>query len=70
MHSSTRRPPFVGNARRLDLDKPPGLAESIDWVSALMMLGVSTVDQNAMRTLGALDKTPDDLQVIGAELAS
>ena len=52
---------FVGAARERDLDKPPGLAETIDWVSALKVLGVSLVDQNAMRTLGSLAKTPDDL---------
>ena len=52
---------FVGRARRLGLDKPPGLAETIDWVSALTVLGVSTIDQSAERTLGLLAKTPDDL---------
>lgn len=30
---------FVGRARELDLDKPPGIAETIDWVSALAALG-------------------------------
>ena len=30
---------FVGAARELDLDKAPGLAEAIDWVSALVVLG-------------------------------
>jgi len=61
---------FVGSARQRDLDKPPGLAETVDWVSALKVLGVSLVDQNAMRTLGSLAKTPDDLQVLRDELAS
>lgn len=65
---------FVGGARSLGLDKPPGLAETIDWVSALKLLGVSLIDQNAMRTLGSLAKTPDDLEALrdqlGKELAS
>lgn len=61
---------FVGAARTRGLDKPPGLAETIDWVSALKVLGVSLVDPNAMRTLGSLAKTPDDLAVLEAELAS
>lgn len=61
---------FVGTARDRGLDKPPGLAETIDWVSALMVLGVSLVDQNAMRTLGSLAKTPDDLAALREELAS
>ena len=61
---------FVGAARERGLDKPPGLAETIDWVSALKVLGVPLVDQNAMRTLGSLAKTPDDLAALQAELAS
>src|ERR1700758_2907610 len=32
---------FVGTARGLDLDKPPGVAETIDWVAALVSLGVA-----------------------------
>ena len=61
---------FVGDARDRGLDKPPGLSETIDWVSALMVLGVSLVDQNAMRTLGALAKTPDDLTALQEVLGS
>ena len=53
---------FVHRARDLDLDKPPGLAEAIDWVRALSVLGVAElVGDAATRTLGALAKTPDDL---------
>ena len=59
---------FVGAARALDLDKPPGVAETIDWVAALVTLGVADlVDPAAERTLaslGALAKTPDDRTVI------
>ncbi|MFT4989345.1 MAG: MoxR-like ATPase, partial [Acidimicrobiales bacterium] len=61
---------FVGDARDRGLDKPPGLSETIDWVSALMVLGVSLVDPNAMRTLGALAKTPDDLTALQEVLGS
>ena len=32
---------FVGRARALDLDKAPGMAETIDWVAALTALGVT-----------------------------
>lgn len=60
---------FVVNARSLGLDKPPGLAETIDWVSALKVLGVSLVDPNAMRTLGSLAKTPDDRIMLQHALA-
>jgi len=71
---------FVGQARTLDLDKPPGLAETIDWVSALKVLGVSLVneggrdqagrDEAVLRTLGSLAKTPDDVATLSAELQS
>jgi MoxR-like ATPase len=60
----------VSRARDLDLDKPPGLTESIDWVSALHTLGVSNVDRAAMTaTIGAIAKTPDDLATIRAHFA-
>ena len=52
---------FVGRVRRLELDKAPGMAETIDWLSALSALGVSElVRADIVRTLGALAKTPDD----------
>ena len=54
----------------MGLDKPPGLAETIDWVSALSVLGVSTIDQTAERTLGLLAKTPDDLDKVREELVT
>lgn len=52
---------FVGRVRRLDLDKAPGMAETIDWVSALSVLGASElVRADIVRTLSALAKSPDD----------
>ncbi|MCX5042822.1 MoxR family ATPase [Aldersonia sp. NBC_00410] len=57
---------FVGRARDLDLDKPPGVAETIDWVAALAVLGVGDlVRDDAVVSLGALAKTPDDRNTIG-----
>jgi MoxR-like ATPase len=56
---------FVGRARGLDLDKVPGLAETIDWVSALTVLGAAELARdNALRTLGAIAKTPDDQDAV------
>ncbi len=56
---------FVGNTRTLDLDKPPGVAETIDWVAALVSLGVADlVSPDALVSLGALAKTPDDRALI------
>lgn len=61
---------FVGRLRDEALDKPPGLAETIDWVSALSVLGVSVIDQTSERTLGLLAKTPDDRLRVGEILHS
>jgi MoxR-like ATPase len=64
---------FVVNARSLDLDKPPGVAETIDWVSTLYALGVSDLasasTQQDLASLGALAKTPDDRQLISDTFA-
>src|SRR6185312_2365556 len=63
---------FVGGARNLDLDKPPGLAETIDWVGALVSLGVGDlVVENAgavAASMSALAKTPDDRGLIDEAL--
>lgn len=52
---------FIGRVRTLELDKAPGLAETIDWVSALSALGVTDLtDAAVISTLGTIAKTPDD----------
>jgi MoxR-like ATPase len=52
---------FIGRVRQLDLDKKPGMAETIDWVSALSALGVTElIRPDIIRTLSAIAKTPDD----------
>ncbi len=62
---------FVGRVRTLDLDKPPGMSETIDWVSALTVLGVSSlVRSDIIRTLGAIIKTPDDRESVLAGLGA
>jgi MoxR-like ATPase len=56
---------LIGRFRRLELDKSPGLAETIDWVSALAALGATDLAPgDALRTLGAIAKTPDDRRAI------
>jgi MoxR-like ATPase len=56
---------LVGRCRRLELDKSPGLAETIDWVSALAALGAADLAPgDALRTLGTIAKTPDDRRTI------
>lgn len=62
---------FVSDARSLELDKPPGLAEAIDWVGALHALGISELERDVARdTIGAIAKTPDDVDTIRATLES
>jgi MoxR-like ATPase len=56
---------FVGHVRSLDMDKPPGIAEAINWVAALSVLQVSRlVREDVVASVGALAKTPDDRDVV------
>jgi MoxR-like ATPase len=60
---------FVGRVRGFDLDKAPGMAETIDWVSALAVLGVSELGRSdIIQTLVAVAKTADDRDVVVAAL--
>ena len=60
---------FVGRVRGLDLDKAPGMAETIDWVSALAVLGVSELTRSdVIQTLVAVVKTADDRDAVVAAL--
>jgi MoxR-like ATPase len=60
---------FIGRVRGLELDKPPGLAEAIDWLAALSLLGAGElVRDDVLRTLSTIAKTPDDRDVITAAL--
>jgi MoxR-like ATPase len=62
---------FVGEVRDLDLDKAPGLAETIDWVSALVTLGAADLaTPDLLRTLGTIVKSPDDLDTVRDALPS
>jgi MoxR-like ATPase len=55
---------FVQAVRRMDLQKKPGIAETLDWTAALLRLGISTIavdgTERLMDTLSALIKTRDD----------
>jgi MoxR-like ATPase len=51
----------VARLRTLDLSKPPGVAESLDWAAALLALGTAGLDAaSAERTLGAVLKYRED----------
>ena len=60
----------AGAVRRLrdsEVQKPPGIAETIDWVAALELLGVERLDPDAAdRTLGSVLKYREDQDEIRA----
>src|SRR5229473_5140140 len=59
----------VHRLRELDLAKPPGVAETIDWARTLDVLGGTELDlQLAADTLGAVVKERDDLDVVRENL--
>ena len=53
--------------RALGLHKPPGVAETIDWVRALEVLGLGEIDDRAVSaTLGAVLKYREDAERVRA----
>jgi hypothetical protein len=55
----------VGRLRQLDLAKPPGVAETLDWVATLNVLGSEDLDAGTVEvTLGAVVKERDDLETV------
>jgi MoxR-like ATPase len=56
---------FVQGLRRLDLAKPPGVAETIDWAPALQALGSAELEPALVEsTLGSVLKHHEDLQAV------
>ena len=56
---------FVQGLRRLDLVKPPGVAETIDWAEALDALGQAELEPAVVEaTLGSVLKHHEDLQAV------
>ena len=54
---------FVNRLRDIDLAKPPGVAETIDWANALVELGKDELDQETVEaTLGSLLKYHEDFE--------
>jgi MoxR-like ATPase len=51
--------------REIDLQKPPGVAETLDWARALNLLAVARLDlQAAAATVGALVKYREDAEKV------
>jgi MoxR-like ATPase len=65
---------FVQAVRRIELQKRPGIAETLDWTAALLRLGISSIDINGaerlMDTLSALIKTRDDRAAMPREVVA
>jgi MoxR-like ATPase len=59
----------VQRLRDMDLAKPPGVAETIDWVRTLNVLGAEELNTETVTdTLGAVVKERDDLDVVRSNL--
>jgi MoxR-like ATPase len=59
----------VHRLREMELAKPPGVAETIDWVASLEVLGERDLTVAAAQdTLGAVVKDRDDLELVGDSL--
>jgi MoxR-like ATPase len=65
---------FVQGVRRMELQKKPGIAETLDWTAALLRLGISTIDRDGaeriLDTLSALVKTRDDRAAFPREVVA
>ena len=65
---------FVQSVRRMELQKKPGIAETLDWAAALLRLGISTLDINGadriMESLSALIKTREDRAAFPREVVA
>jgi MoxR-like ATPase len=65
---------FVQSVRRMDLQKKPGIAETLDWAAALLRLDISNIEaQIADRlavTLSALVKTRADRGALPREVVA
>jgi MoxR-like ATPase len=60
----------VNKMRELDLEKSPGVAETIDWVASLDAIGATELNEsNAAQTLGAVIKGKDDFEFITGSLS-
>jgi MoxR-like ATPase len=65
---------FVQSVRRMELQKKPGIAETLDWTASLLRLGISVLDKDGaeriMETLSALIKTRDDRAAFPREVVA
>jgi MoxR-like ATPase len=56
---------FIHNLRKSSLQKPPGIAESLDWAKTLVLLNASNItDELVENTLGSVLKHRDDIEFV------
>ena len=56
---------FIAGLRAMDLNKPPGVAETVDWAHALAVLGREELDPvTVAQTLGSVLKYQEDLETV------
>ena len=59
----------VQQLRQMELFKPPGVAETLDWAHALLALDTKMLDPSTIKdTLGVLLKYQDDVQLVQQDL--
>ncbi|MFZ8822344.1 MAG: AAA family ATPase [Ilumatobacteraceae bacterium] len=59
----------VNRLRDMDLAKPPGVAETIDWVTALDVIGSTDLTaESALDTLGSVLKDRDDIELASSSI--
>ncbi len=60
----------VHRLRDMDLAKPPGVAETLDWVESLGAIGAADLDgETAIDTLGSVIKDRDDMEFVSGDIA-
>jgi MoxR-like ATPase len=70
-HLAAQAVAFLQAARRHDLAKPPGVAETLDWVEALRLLGAHELSPPVVdATLGMILKYQDDIDTLRGALAA
>ncbi|TVZ27124.1 MoxR-like ATPase [Gillisia sp. Hel_I_86] len=56
---------FIHNLRKSSLNKPPGIAESLDWAKTLLLLNVDNItDEIVHNTIGSVLKHKDDVEFV------
>ena len=60
---------LVQSLRGMELDKAPGVSETLDWVAALVALDATTLQPEVVEaTLGVALKSKDDIDAIRGDV--